>query len=52
MKKILVTALLVAGVADVTFAADTANMNVTASVTATCKFTATPDAAFGGGKPD
>lgn len=43
----LALGLAMAAVTGASHAADTTNMNVTASVTATCKFLAAPDAAFG-----
>ena len=51
MKKILLAVMLTAGFASAAFAADTANMNVTASVTSVCKFVAAPDLAFGALNP-
>lgn len=52
MKKIILAALVAASFVPMfANAADTTSMNVTASVTATCKFLAAPDAAFGALNP-
>jgi spore coat protein U-like protein len=47
IKKVVLAILLTAGFMAAASAADTASMNVTASVTSVCKFTAYPDVGFG-----
>lgn len=46
-KQLLALAVFAAMATPFAALADTSNMNVTASVVGTCRFTATPDAAFG-----